>query len=66
MFYRQLKASGGIHYLYNHMRMDGKTIWALESMPKFACGYAFFYAPKYADIQMTGDNGYTPAKKRHN
>ena len=26
MFYRQLKAAGGIHYLYNHMRMDGKTI----------------------------------------
>ena len=26
LFYRQLKAGGGIHYLYNHMRMDGKTI----------------------------------------
>ena len=26
LFFKKLKASGGIHYLYNHMRADGKTI----------------------------------------
>ena len=26
LFFKKLKASGGIHFLYNHMRVDGKTI----------------------------------------
>ena len=60
-----LGVDGAEHCAVEHC-VNAMLGWDLESMLFSRDCYAFLYASHHADIQMTGDNGYKPAKKKHN